>query len=90
MVTTDADAVVGRLHHRGPVVLEILSRNAGIPLDAYVVSKMVKKPSVDGQELIRPVPSPIFQNMDGCLCSCETALLAWAPPCNPQPALSMM
>jgi putative SOS response-associated peptidase YedK len=36
-------------------VLGILERSAGVPLDAYPVSRMVNKPSVDGQELIRPI-----------------------------------
>jgi putative SOS response-associated peptidase YedK len=36
-------------------VLGILERSAGIPLDAYPVSRLVNKPSVDGQELIRPM-----------------------------------
>jgi putative SOS response-associated peptidase YedK len=36
-------------------VLGMLERSAGVPLDAYPVSRMVNKPSVDGQELIRPM-----------------------------------
>jgi putative SOS response-associated peptidase YedK len=36
-------------------VLGILERSAGVPLDAYPVSRLVNKPSVDGQELIRPM-----------------------------------
>ena len=36
-------------------VLGLLERSAGVPLDAYPVSRMVNKPSVDGQELIRPM-----------------------------------
>jgi putative SOS response-associated peptidase YedK len=36
-------------------VLGILERSAGVPLDAYPVSRMVNKPSVDGKELIRPM-----------------------------------
>jgi SOS response associated peptidase (SRAP) len=36
-------------------VLGLLERSAGLPLDAYPVSRMVNKPSVDGQELIRPI-----------------------------------
>jgi putative SOS response-associated peptidase YedK len=36
-------------------ILDILERSAGVPLDAYPVSRMVNKPSVDGQELIRPI-----------------------------------
>ena len=36
-------------------VLDILERGAGVTLDAYPVSRMVNKPSVDGKELIRPV-----------------------------------
>ena len=36
-------------------VLGILERSAGVPLDAYPVSRLVNKPSVDGQELIRPI-----------------------------------
>jgi len=35
--------------------VEILARNTGVPLDAYPVSRMVNKPSVDGKELIRPI-----------------------------------
>jgi putative SOS response-associated peptidase YedK len=35
--------------------VEILARSAGVPLDAYPVSRMVNKPSVDGKELIRPI-----------------------------------
>jgi putative SOS response-associated peptidase YedK len=35
--------------------LEILERSAGIPLDAHPVSRLVNKPSVDGQALIQPV-----------------------------------
>jgi putative SOS response-associated peptidase YedK len=42
-VTTPAHAV------------EILARSAGVPLDAYPVSRKVNKPSVDGKELIRPI-----------------------------------
>ena len=34
---------------------EILARNTGVPLDAYPVSRMVNKPSVDGKKLIRPI-----------------------------------
>ena len=36
-------------------VLGLLERSAGVPLEAYPVSRMVNKPSVDGQELIRPI-----------------------------------
>ena len=36
-------------------VLGMLERSAGVPLDAYPVSRMVNKPSVDGQELIKPM-----------------------------------
>ena len=36
-------------------VLGMLERSASLPLDAYPVSRMVNKPSVDGQELIRPI-----------------------------------
>jgi putative SOS response-associated peptidase YedK len=36
-------------------VLGILERSAGVPLDAYSVSRLVNKPSVDGEELIRPI-----------------------------------
>jgi putative SOS response-associated peptidase YedK len=36
-------------------VLGMLERSAGVPLDAYPVSRMVNKPSVDGQELIQPI-----------------------------------
>ena len=36
-------------------VLGILEQSAGVSLDAYPVSRMVNKPSVDGQELIRPI-----------------------------------
>jgi putative SOS response-associated peptidase YedK len=36
-------------------VLGILERSAGVPLDAYRVSRLVNKPSADGQELIRPM-----------------------------------
>jgi putative SOS response-associated peptidase YedK len=36
-------------------VLGLLERSAGVPLDAYPVSRMVNKPSLDGQELIRPI-----------------------------------
>jgi putative SOS response-associated peptidase YedK len=36
-------------------VLGILERSAGVPLDTYPVSRLVNKPSVDGQELIRPM-----------------------------------
>jgi putative SOS response-associated peptidase YedK len=35
--------------------VEILARSAGVPLDAYPVSRMVNKASVDGKELIRPI-----------------------------------
>ena len=35
--------------------VEILARNAGVPLDAYPVSRMVNKPSVNGKELIQPM-----------------------------------
>jgi putative SOS response-associated peptidase YedK len=33
----------------------ILARSAGVPLDAYPVSRMVNKPSAEGKELIRPL-----------------------------------
>jgi putative SOS response-associated peptidase YedK len=36
-------------------ILGMLERSAGVPLEAYPVSRMVNKPSVDGQELIRPI-----------------------------------
>jgi putative SOS response-associated peptidase YedK len=36
-------------------VLDILKRSAGVTLDAYPVSRMVNKPSVDSQALIQPV-----------------------------------
>jgi putative SOS response-associated peptidase YedK len=36
-------------------VLGLLGRSAGVRLDAYAVSRMVNKPNVDGQELIRPI-----------------------------------
>jgi putative SOS response-associated peptidase YedK len=36
-------------------VLEILSRSAGVPLDAYPVSRMVNKATVEGKALIQPV-----------------------------------
>jgi putative SOS response-associated peptidase YedK len=36
-------------------VLGILERSPGVPLDAYPVSRMVNKSSVDGNELIRPL-----------------------------------
>jgi putative SOS response-associated peptidase YedK len=36
-------------------VIEILARNTGIPLDAYPVSRLVNKPSVEGKELIQPI-----------------------------------
>jgi putative SOS response-associated peptidase YedK len=35
--------------------VQILARSAGVPLDAYPVSRLVNKPSVDGKELIRPI-----------------------------------
>jgi len=35
--------------------VDILARNTGVPPDAYPVSRMVNKPSVDGKELIRPI-----------------------------------
>jgi putative SOS response-associated peptidase YedK len=35
--------------------MEILARSAGVPLDAYPVSRLVNKPSVDGKELIQPI-----------------------------------
>jgi putative SOS response-associated peptidase YedK len=34
-------------------VLDILARSAGVTLDAYPVSRLVNKPSVDGKELIQ-------------------------------------
>jgi putative SOS response-associated peptidase YedK len=34
-------------------VLDILERSAGVTLDAYPVSRLVNKPSVDGKELIQ-------------------------------------
>jgi putative SOS response-associated peptidase YedK len=34
--------------------VEILARSAGVPLDAYPVSQIVNKPSVEGKELIQP------------------------------------
>jgi putative SOS response-associated peptidase YedK len=36
-------------------VLGILERSAGVPLDAYPVSRLVNKPSFDGMELIQPM-----------------------------------
>jgi putative SOS response-associated peptidase YedK len=36
-------------------VLTILERSVGVTLDAYPVSRLVNKPSVDGKELIRPM-----------------------------------
>jgi putative SOS response-associated peptidase YedK len=36
-------------------ILGMLERRAGVPLDAYPVSRLVNKPSADGQELIRPL-----------------------------------
>jgi putative SOS response-associated peptidase YedK len=33
----------------------ILARSAGVPLDAYPVSRMVNTPSAEGKELIRPL-----------------------------------
>jgi putative SOS response-associated peptidase YedK len=40
----------------GPTqAVEILARSAGVPLDAYPVSRMVNKPSVKGKELIQPL-----------------------------------
>ena len=36
-------------------VLDVLSRSAGLELDAYPVSRMVNKPSVDTEVLIQPV-----------------------------------
>jgi putative SOS response-associated peptidase YedK len=36
-------------------VLGMLERRAGVPLDAYPVSRTVNTPSADGQELIRPL-----------------------------------
>jgi putative SOS response-associated peptidase YedK len=36
-------------------VLEILSRSAGGPLDAYPVSRMVNKATAEGKALIQPV-----------------------------------
>jgi putative SOS response-associated peptidase YedK len=36
-------------------LLDILGRSAGVPLDAHPVSRMVNKPSVDGEDLIRPI-----------------------------------
>ena len=41
--------------HEPSEVLDILDRSAGVPLDAYPVSRMVNKPSDDGKELIRPI-----------------------------------
>jgi putative SOS response-associated peptidase YedK len=35
--------------------VEILERSADVPLDAYPVSRLVNKPSVDGKELIQPI-----------------------------------
>jgi hypothetical protein len=36
-------------------VLEILSRSAGVPLNAYPVSRRVNKATVEGKTLIQPV-----------------------------------
>ena len=36
-------------------VLDILAGSAGVTLDAYPVSRMVNKPSIDGRELIQPM-----------------------------------
>jgi hypothetical protein len=33
----------------------IPARRAGVPLDAYPVSRLVNQPSADSQELIRPL-----------------------------------
>jgi putative SOS response-associated peptidase YedK len=35
--------------------MAILARSAGVPLNAYPVSRMVNHPSADGQALIRPL-----------------------------------
>jgi len=39
----------------GREVLDILDQSTAIVLDAYPVSRMVNKASVDGKELIRPI-----------------------------------
>jgi putative SOS response-associated peptidase YedK len=36
-------------------VLDVLSRSIDFELDAYPVSRMVNKPSVEGKELIQPI-----------------------------------
>ena len=36
-------------------VVDILAHSAGVPLDAYPVSRMVNKLSVDSKELIQPI-----------------------------------
>jgi hypothetical protein len=43
-------------------VLAILARSTGVPLDAFPVSRLLNKPTVDGKELIQPVvffPRPL-------------------------------
>jgi putative SOS response-associated peptidase YedK len=40
---------------KAPDVLDILSHSTGLELDAYPVSRMVNKPSVDSELLIQPV-----------------------------------
>jgi putative SOS response-associated peptidase YedK len=75
IITTEADTMMARLHHRMPVVLEreledawldpelataqdvldLLSRSTGLELDAYPVSRMVNKPSIDNHVLIERV-----------------------------------
>jgi putative SOS response-associated peptidase YedK len=75
IITTEADPVMARLHHRMPVmlaraledawldpeltkaqdILDLLSRSTGLKLDAYPVSRMVNKPSIDSQALIQRV-----------------------------------
>jgi putative SOS response-associated peptidase YedK len=75
IITTEADAMMARLHNRMPVilvraleeawldpaltqaqdVLDLLSRSTGLELDAYPVSRMVNRPSVDSEWLIQRV-----------------------------------
>jgi putative SOS response-associated peptidase YedK len=74
IITTDADAMMARLHNRMPVILareleeawldpeltqaedvpDVLSRSTGLQLEAYSVSRLVNRPSVDHASLIQP------------------------------------
>jgi putative SOS response-associated peptidase YedK len=75
IITTEANGVVGKIHHRMPVILQkedeekwldpdIVETERLLPLlrqypdqemEAYPVSTLVNRPSVDSEEVITPL-----------------------------------